>query len=113
MRALVLLLGLAACGGWTHKDTVLELSFLVAASGDEMQTQAITFHCAETNPIVGPCGRGPGGVGGYFFVADIVHAGISALLPAGAPRTFWQGLTTGGELATVWKNYGDGFAFWP
>lgn len=109
MRALILALAfVASCGGWTRADTLGELAFLVPTTLDETQTQTITYHCAESNPIIGECGQRVA-VGNYFFGALVIHAVVSAALPPGA-RTWWQALTVGGELATVWKNYGDGIS---
>jgi hypothetical protein len=98
----VLAVGCAACQGWSHKDTVLEASFVAATTLDWQQTVGITESCAEVNPIIGACGqRVP--VGFYFPVLLAAHAAISAVLPA-SWRGTWQGFTIGMESTTAYWN---------
>lgn len=114
MRQLLILPALvaAACGGWSKKDTALELGMIPAVAADWTQTQAITERCSEGNPVIGECGQNVS-LGWYFPATLIAHGLISAALPAGWWRTAWQALTLGIEVKTVHSNALHGVEFWP
>ena len=99
----LLLVILAGCGGWSKKDTVMELGFAAATTVDWHQTEAITYNCAETNPVLGRCGeRMP--VDAFMPIAMVAHAAISAVIPP-RWRTIWQALGIGAEVSTDFENY--------
>jgi hypothetical protein len=101
-------LAVTACGGWTKRDTLGELSYVTVATMDWQQTRTITQDCDETNPIIGRCGQNvPMDV--YFPVTTVAHVLVSAVLPKGWWRTSWQSLTVGVEVSTVWSNYHLGY----
>lgn len=109
--AIVAVLALAACQGWSKRDTALELSYIVPTALDEGQTQWITAHCQEGNALVGRCGDGPVPQEVYFPLTVVVHAAISAAIPQGWWRTTWQALTLGVEAKTVQRNAAEGVPF--
>ena len=109
--ALVLAL-LASCGGWSKKDAALELGLMPAVAADWTQTEWITAHCQEGNPLIGACGQNVS-LGWYFPATLAVHALVSAALPQGWLRTTWQAFTLGVEVKAVQRNSADGVRFWP
>ncbi len=106
-RLIILSLCLGACGGWTRKDTLLEIANAGVTAVDWHQTEKIVYFCQEQNPIIGVCGdRAPVDI--YMPSMILVHAGISMLLPP-KYRTLWQAVSLGIESETVYSNYASGY----
>lgn len=93
------------CGGWSHQDTILEMTSQASLMADFYQTEeAISYYGGgEQNPIIGPRGeRVPPAI--YFPVAGILHMGIAAALPP-KWRTAFQGVTIGVQAKTIYGNH--------
>lgn len=95
-----------ACRGWSGRDTLLEVGFAGVTTVDAAQSVGIGAACAETNPLVGHCGEHLGPV---MAGSIVLHAAVSALLPAGGWRSAWQLLTLGTESGVVYNNYQQGW----
>ena len=94
---------LTSCGGWSKKDSALELGFAGITTVDWVQSKWIAAACREQNPIIGRCGqRVP--VDLYFPIAMLVHVSIALILPP-TYRTLWQAAYIGAEANQVWGNY--------
>ena len=106
MRYAVALAFLAGCCGahrWSKADAALETTFAFATAVDGLESTEIVGRCIEANPVLGPCGnRVPLGV--YIPLGMLVHAGVTWLIPHGAWRTAFLGLTAGAELDTIYAN---------
>lgn len=100
---LITILSLGACTRWSKLDVGMEVAFAAAQTADAFQTEDITAHCAETNPIIGTCG-GRANIPAYFVVTTLLHAAVTAVLPRGRWRTVWQGVTLGAEADNVLGN---------
>jgi hypothetical protein len=87
--AAVLALALSACIGWTKTNTVAEVTFLAEQTIDYRQTNVGVDHCAEGNPIIGPCGQNVSPAA-YFLLTSAVHLMVAAVLPQRL-RLVWQG----------------------
>jgi hypothetical protein len=105
MARIILLVFLGACEGWQRADTVRELAFATEQSVDWYQTSWITRNCDETNPIMGRCGQRVS-PSIYFPVATVLHAAMSAALPA-EWRHGWQYFSGGSEGTIVWMNFAN------
>lgn len=112
MRGLAIWLAmLSACGGWTKRDTILEISSAGMNGIDALETRGVMADNAETNPIMGTRGQNvPLGV--YVPVTMVLHAAVSAVLPAGAWRTAWQAASIGLESVVVLRNADMGYTPW-
>lgn len=104
MKSSLILLALASCSTWTHKDTALEAAFVAVTAIDWHQTETITSRCSELNPIIGKCGDGVP-VNLYFPLVIAAHIVIAAVLPAGWFRGTFQGVTLGVEATTTYWNH--------
>ena len=104
MRAVAVIALLAACGGWSKRDTAMEAAFIGASALDWHQTRTIASLCNEQNPVIGACGQNIS-PDAYFPITIVVHAAIAAALPAGAWRTTWQAVPLGAEVSQTWGNY--------
>ncbi|MGE0546945.1 MAG: hypothetical protein AB7O24_04900 [Kofleriaceae bacterium] len=104
---MVMALATMGCGGWTKRDTALQLTFAAAAAADWAQTRSVVSSCDEQNPFIGACGDNiPPGV--WFPLTGLIHSGIAAALPP-KWRTAWQALTIGAEVNMVWMNHANGY----
>lgn len=103
VKTIVILSLIAACGGWSKKDTALELGFAGATALDWHQTETIVYNCNETNPIIGQCGQNMS-PDLFMPLAIAAHALVAIALPP-KWRTIWQSLGIGAEVSTVWENY--------
>lgn len=107
---LLLTFALSSCavctGGWTPKDTAMELASEGILAVDWHQTQQIAkqperFY--EHNPILG-VHPSIAKVNTYFIGWMVLHPFVSCALPPGS-RFWWQALTIGVEGKTVVKNH--------
>lgn len=111
MRVIAMVCFVAGCGGWSQRDTVLELTSAGFNATDGLESRDIVGRCLESNPVVGRCGDVvPLGV--YVPMTLVLHAAISAALPAGPMRTAWQLASTGLEFAIVTNNMSLGYMPW-
>lgn len=97
----------AACGGWRAHDTAAEIAVLGSFVVDHRQTETITRDCRESNPIIGACGAvlEPAT---YFVLAGVVHVGVAAALPPRL-RTAFQSATIGREGLAIYRNDRAGY----
>jgi len=95
--------GCATAGrGWTTADTAAQATFAAALAIDWAQSQSITMHCAEENPVIGPCGdRVPLGV--YIPAVLVAELAAAVVLPP-RYRRMVEGVAVGAELHVVWMN---------
>ncbi len=111
IRAALLCVGLAGCGGLGYRDAALEGAFAATMVVDAMQTRQITAACRESNPVIGMCGERLSPFA-YFPLVAVAHAGISAAIPRGPWRTTWQAFSLGVSVDVVHTNYIAGFRLW-
>jgi hypothetical protein len=105
MRYAWLLVGVLGCGGWTKRDTALELVAVASLAEDWHQTQRCVDaeYCYERNPIIGDRGQNLS-PGNYFLGVGMLHVAIAAVLPHGWIRTSFQAVTTAAEAKQVYDN---------
>lgn len=104
----ILMITLAACGGWSRRDTALEAAYIAAVTSDYAQTRAIVADRNEVNPLIGPDGRRTP-IAVYFPVMAALHFTVSAVLPRGWTRSAWQAFTLGYEVEVVYANVRHGY----
>lgn len=108
LREIVIVLSLTACAPGLGRppgvgDVALETVFLGALVVDWAQSGKYTASCREDNPVIGKCGdRVPLDL--YIPLVAVTHAVIGWILPRGAWRSAWLGVTTGLEVDTVYSN---------
>ncbi len=107
-----LLAGQTQAADWTTQDTALQIAVTASLYADYAQTKDIQRYpqCWEANPILGrhPTDKA---IDRYFLAVAVGHAAIAYALPAGWPRTTWQGAVIAIEVAQVIKNKKAGFRF--
>lgn len=105
MKRLALFSALAGCLAPAQRTTALALTATSITILDWHQTRDITNHCAELNPLLGPCGdRFP--VDLYFPIALAGTLILGAALGGQWGDAVLAGVT-GAELSTVWANWAD------
>ena len=94
------------CGGWTKRDTALELAAQASLAADWRQTEfaVSTPTYWEGNPIIGDHAQHMSPTT-YFAGVGLLHVAIAAILPHGWWRTSFQVATAGVELVQVYENY--------
>lgn len=87
-----------------HKlEFATETTVLAFMAIDGLETSAIAAHCAETNPIIGPCGqRVP--VTFYFPFIMAAHGASTFVMPQ-KYRPWWISAALGLEIATLWESF--------
>jgi hypothetical protein len=107
-RLVALMILMIGCAGnsyykkWSALDLSLEAGFAITQTIDDVQTHSITKQCAETDPIIGVCGKGVG-VDVFFVSSVVLHVAVAAVLPP-KWRTVWQGVTLGLQVDNVYDN---------
>ena len=99
------LAGCMGCGGWTKRDTILELGSQATFFGDWRQTRAAIANpdMSESNPMIGLKGETMS-PDAYFLGVGLAHALIAAALPP-RWRTVFQLATIGAETYQIVKNH--------
>lgn len=98
-----------ACGGWSRRDTLLELGVQATLAVDWRQTQACVDRAngdgamSEQNPIIGDHGQNMS-PNAYFLSVGLLHMAIAAVLPPKARLTF-QSATLGMQVYNDWNNH--------
>lgn len=111
MRVIMVVCLVAGCGGWERRDTVLELTSAGFNITDGLESRAVVARCLESNPVIGRCGDRME-LGTYVPVTLVLHAIVSAALPAGRIRMTWQLASIGLEGAIVANNMSLGYMPW-
>jgi hypothetical protein len=97
--------GCLGCGGWTKRDTILELGSQASFFGDWRQTRAAIANrdMSESNPVIGTKGETMS-PDAYFLSVGLLHAMVAAALPP-RWRTAFQLATVGAETYQIVKNH--------
>lgn len=119
LRLMVFVALLPACGGWSKRDTILELAAQGSFVADWRQTRAAVARAdrdyraglrgddlsmAEVNPIIGDHGQNIS-PDAYFLCTGLLHATVAAAIPRGKWRTAFQLLTIASQAKTIYENH--------